>query len=139
VTWRLLRTEPRINIAIPIIGLPFESFRKYLRARAISLGYAFEPPIYPPSLRPLLESPPPEGCYKGKKILSIHGEVDTLVPMAQGKEDIQAVVDGAKEGDVEVWVQKGAGHVVTVEMARKTAEWVWKWAVQGDQTAPASL
>jgi len=99
------------------------------------LGYDFEPPLYPESLRPLLEAPPPEGCYKSKKILSIHGELDELVPIAQGQEDIQLVVDVAKQGDVEVWVQEGAGHVVTVEMVKKTAEWIWRWAVEAEQSA----
>jgi len=80
----------------------------------------------------------PEGCYRDKKILSIHGEKDTLVPIAQGREDIQAVVDGAEKGEVVVWEQEGAGHVVTVEMVKKTAEWIWRWAVDGGSSS-ASL
>lgn len=122
-----------MNIAIPIIGLPAESYTRYLSARTTSLGFAFTPPIYPPSLRPVLEAPVPERAYYGKKILTIHGEVDTLVPYAQGKGDIDAVEQRVTKGEMEVWIQEGAGHVVTVEMVKRTAEWVWKWAMEKDE------
>ncbi len=131
--------EPRINIAIPIIGLPFEAFTRYLSARAESLGFSFTPPIYPPSLRPVLEAPVSDRAYYGKKILSIHGERDTLVPYSQGKVDIDEVLRRAMKGEMEVWVQEGAGHVVTVEMVRKTAEWVWRWALSENKGMHASL
>jgi predicted esterase len=94
------------------------------------MGLAWAPPLYPPSIRPLLEAPARKGAYKGKKILSIHGEVDTLVPLKEGRRDIDEIVREAEEGDVEVWVVQGKGHVVTKEMVERTAEWVWRWAMK---------
>jgi predicted esterase len=130
-----LIVEPRINIAIPIIGLPWDVFRIYLQARAESMGLAFSPPLYPPALRPILESTRPDGCYKRKKILSIHGSIDNLVPYDKGERQIKQAQREAKEsgGEMEIYVQEGAGHVVTPEMIEKTAEWVWRWAVKGQQ------
>ncbi|KAK1922696.1 Alpha/Beta hydrolase protein [Papiliotrema laurentii] len=135
LTYRLLQIEPRINIAIPIIGLPWDVFRIYLQARAESMGLAFSPPLYPPALRPILESTRPDGCYKRKKILSIHGSIDNLVPYDKGERQIKQAQREAKEsgGEMEIYVQEGAGHVVTPEMIEKTAEWVWRWAVKGQQ------
>ncbi|CAD6572983.1 MAG: hypothetical protein TREMPRED_000703 [Tremellales sp. Tagirdzhanova-0007] len=139
VTWRLLREEPRINIAIPILGLPFESFARYVGARAIKLGFPFTPPTYPPSLRPLFESPVPHDAYVGKKILSLHGERDQLVPYHYGEADIETVLSRAAiKGEMEVWKQEGAGHVVTVEMVKRTAEWIWRWALSADVSMHAS-
>jgi len=132
VTWRLTRYEPRVNISIPIIGLPFEAFARYLGARAEQMGFAFEPPIYPPSLQPLFNDPVKPDAYTGKKILSIHGELDRLVPMAQGRAELDKIA--AENKDVEVWAQPGAGHVVSVEMMDRTAEWIWRWAMSHDAT-----
>lgn len=53
--------------------------------------------------------------------------MDTLVPYAKGKNNIDAIakeVKESQEGEMEVWVQEGKGHTVTVEMVKKTAEWV---------------
>ncbi|WVR08863.1 hypothetical protein IAU60_005922 [Kwoniella sp. DSM 27419] len=128
VTWRLLREEPRIKIGIPIIGLPFESFPKYMGPRAASLSIPFEPPTYPPSLRPLLEGEVDHTSYQGKKILSLHGAEDTLVPLEKGRADIDEVmrvVNASAGGRAELWSQDGAGHVCSPEMLRRTADWIW--------------
>lgn len=128
------RADPRVKIAVPIIGLPFEALHKYLGARALSLSLAFQPPIYPPSLKPFLEAPPPQGCYSGKRILGIHGADDTLVPIAQGREDIDNAARDARGGggEVAVWIQEGKGHMVSVEMVRQVTGWVWRWAIEGE-------
>lgn len=123
---------------MPIIGLPFEAYTRYLGARAVNMGFSFSPPIYPPSLKPLLEAPVSDDAYYGKKILTMHGEKDELVPYHQGKVDIDEVVRRSKKGEVEVWIQDGAGHVVTVKMIQRAAEWVWRWALCADKM-PASL
>jgi hypothetical protein len=126
-----LTAEPRISTAIPIIGLPWPSFPKYLRARALNMGLKWEPPLYPPSLKPVLETPRPEGAFAGKKILTIHGGEDTLVPFSQGEDDIEAIkreVEGSG-GEMEVWIKDGAGHVVTADMVERVGEWVWRHAL----------
>lgn len=112
---------------MPIIGLPFEAFGPYLGARAEQGGLAFAPPIYPSTLRPYIESPRPEGAYKGRKILSIHGEIDELVPYRFGKETIAEIQKAAPEGEVDVFVEQGKGHVCTPEMLRRAAAWFYRW------------
>ncbi|WVQ81181.1 hypothetical protein IAT38_003303 [Cryptococcus sp. DSM 104549] len=137
VTWRLAREEPRIKTLIPIIGLPFEAFPVYLRARASSLSppLPWEAPTYPPGLRPFFQGGKDgEGLegYEGKKILSLHGGADALVPIAQGRADLERIksfVEGKGKGEVVVDVQENVGHACTVEMLRKAAEWTWRWTL----------
>lgn len=97
------------------------------------MGLDFAPPLYPPGLKHVLETPPPEGCFKGKKILSIHGASDTLVPYDQGKahiSDIKRQVErGEAGGEMEVWLKNGAGHVVTTDMIERTGDWIWRHAL----------
>ncbi|KAK4689374.1 hypothetical protein P7C73_g716, partial [Tremellales sp. Uapishka_1] len=128
-TWLLLREDPRIQIGVPIIGLPFESYPRLMKARAESLGLEFKAPVYPPSLQTVLERPIPEGTYRGKKILTLHGRDDPLVPYAKGEAEIEYVQADAKAGDVDIWVQEWTGHVCTPEMVQKAAQWIWKWGL----------
>jgi dienelactone hydrolase len=128
-TWRLLRDDPTIRVAVPIIGLPVDAFAPYLGARAEAHGLAFTAPTLPPSLVPFLSIPEPEDAYSGKKILSIHGELDELVPYRFGKDKIAQIQKDAPEGYVEVFVESGFGHVCTPEMVRRTAEWFWRWGL----------
>lgn len=128
-TWRQLRTDSRIRVAAPIIGLPFEAFGPYLGARAEAGGLPFKPPTFPDSMRSYIESPTSEGAYEGKKILSIHGSLDELVPYRFGKDIIKGLIDKAPDGEVEVFVQDGKGHVCTPEMLRRASEWFWRWGL----------
>ncbi|WRT69279.1 uncharacterized protein IL334_006263 [Kwoniella shivajii] len=150
VAWRLLREEPRIKIGIPIIGLPFESFPKYMKPRAESMKIPFDPPTYPPSLLPLLEGDIDHSNYKGKKILTIHGGHDKLVPLDKGLKDIENVMnilnnqenanthgnarggDSGKElkGKGEIWIDEFTGHAVSKEMVEKTAQWIWEYGLK---------
>lgn len=95
------------------------------------MGFPWEPPIIPPTAAALLDLPVSPERYDGKKILSVHGADDTLVPYARGKGDLDAIQErlGA---DMEVWVVDGVGHRLTEEMTTRVAEWVWRWAVQED-------
>ncbi|OCF56102.1 hypothetical protein L486_06043 [Kwoniella mangroviensis CBS 10435] len=134
VAWRLLREEPRIRIGIPIIGLPFESFPKYMGPRAESLNIPFEPPTYPPSLVPVLEGDVDHSNYKGKKILTIHGGHDKLVPLEKGLKDIEKILDAVNDsegGKADIYVDDKTGHAVSKEMVWKTAEWVWEYGLRG--------
>ncbi|KAL7421065.1 hypothetical protein Q5752_003949 [Cryptotrichosporon argae] len=130
--WKILRDDPHINIGIPIIGLPFTSFTKYLSARATSMGFGGGPPLFPAALRDQVDAPSPAAAYRGKKILSLHGGADTLVPYAKGKDDLDAIV--AANENVDVWVQDGIGHACTTDMVRRAAEWVWTWAVKPEDS-----
>lgn len=124
-----LTPDPRIRIGAPIIGLPFEAFGAYLGARAVSQGLKWGPPTYPTSLVPLIQAPPLGEGYVGKKICSIHGGLDELVPYRFGKEKIAAVQAAAPRGDVDVFVQEGRGHVCTPEMLCRASEWFWRWGL----------
>lgn len=95
------------------------------------MGLEFAPPLYPPSLKPILEIPRRPGCHGGKKVLSIHGSIDTLVPFDQGRLQIEAAQREIEEqgGEMEVWVKENAGHVVTSDMVRRVGDWVWRFAL----------
>ncbi|TXT09115.1 hypothetical protein VHUM_02589 [Vanrija humicola] len=133
--WRLLAEEPRIRIGVPIIGLPPDSFVKYLSARAVSAGLKLAPPTFPASLRPWMEKKAKPGAYDGKKILTLHGAGDELVPYRYGQEDIRAVLAAAAEGEVEIWVQDGVGHICSPEMLGRTAQWFWRWGLSEPKQA----
>nr|ODO03828.1 hypothetical protein L204_00167 [Cryptococcus depauperatus CBS 7855] len=138
VTWKLLHDDPRVRIGIPIIGLPFESVPIYLQARAESSHppLRWEPPLYPPSLRMLIEPKRDERveqeCYGGKRILTMHGKEDTLVPYSRGEPDIKKIGMWVKKGGgiCVIDVQEKVGHVCTIQMMQKTAEWVWIYALK---------
>ena len=94
------------------------------------MGFTVEPPIYPPSLNRVLEAPIPKDCYIGKKILSIHGEVDPVVPYSGGEAEIKNVIDSVgPDGACEIIIQPGVGHEKTQYMVRRLAEWIYRWAV----------
>lgn len=120
---------------MPIIGLPFDAFGAYLGARAEQMGIPFAPPTYPPSLVNYISSPTPPEAYAGKKILSIHGELDELVPYRFGREVIAGMATRAPgmDGKVEAWVQPDRGHVCTPEMVVKAADWFWYWGLSADK------
>ncbi|ADV23076.1 hypothetical protein CNBF2720 [Cryptococcus gattii WM276] len=139
VTWKLLHDDPRVQIGIPIIGLPFESFPVYLRARALSQGLKWEPPVYPPSLKSFIEpvrNPVEEQQkYSGKKILSMHGKEDRLVPYGKGERDLRQIEkwveeDKSKGGVCAIDVQDNVGHVCSIQMLKKAVEWTWMYALR---------
>ncbi|WVQ73062.1 hypothetical protein IAR50_002625 [Cryptococcus sp. DSM 104548] len=144
VTWKLLHDDPRVRIGIPIIGLPFESLPKYLGARAINNGLSWGPPTYPPSLQRIIEpyrDPVLEQkAYAGKKILTMHGKEDKLVPFAKGEEDIKQIEkwteeEAEKGGICAIDLQENVGHVCTIEMLKKSAEWTWRYALVNEAGA----
>ena len=100
------------------------------------MGLSPSPPLYPSTLRPVLDVKRPEGAYAGKKILSIHGKVDNLVPYAQGAEEIeearieaQQPGKGGESGSLAVLVLDGVGHQLTTDAIQHTAEWIVRWAI----------
>ncbi|OWZ39271.1 hypothetical protein J010_04030 [Cryptococcus neoformans] len=139
VTWKLLHDDPRVQIGIPIIGLPFESFPIYLRDRALSQGFKWEPPLYPSSLKSFIEperNPVVEQQkYSGKKILSLHGKEDRLVPYGKGERELRQIEkwveeDKSQGGVCAIDVQDDVGHVCSIQMLRKAAEWTWIYALR---------
>jgi len=93
------------------------------------MGFKWGAPLYPPSLHDFFESPVPEGTYKGKKILTIHGEIDELVPYRVGGQEIERIqkeVKASPGGDMEIWIVEETGHVLTPKMVQRTADWVYQ-------------
>jgi predicted esterase len=90
------------------------------------------PPLFPPSLQSFFGNARKEGVWAGKRILTIHGGEDTLVPYAIGREEIYRVkqeVESDDQGQLRVEVMPGLGHVVTIDMVKMTAEWIWKYCL----------
>lgn len=92
------------------------------------MGLTWAPPLAPPSIQHLTDVPLEAERYTGKKILSIHGAADELVPIRQGQKDLDGIKALIGDG-LEVWVVDGVGHAVTAEMVKRTGEWVWRWAL----------
>lgn len=92
------------------------------------------PPLFPPSLLSFFQNTRKEGVFAGKRILTIHGGDDTLVPYPIGKDEIERVkreVESDEQGRMKVEVMPGLGHVVTTDMVKMTAEWIWKFCLTG--------
>ena len=105
-----------------------------MRERAEKNGLTWEAPSMPASLLSLLDRIDPDAKqyrstdamrnpYLGKKILSMHGGADKLVPYsccATFEERLEVGKDGFKE----IVVEGGKGHVVTDAMLSKLAEFL---------------
>lgn len=123
-------SDPRIRVGVPLIGLPPPSLEPCLGARAQGLGLEWAPPLFPPSLSGLLTSERPKGTYVGKRIMTIHGEADRLVPYSVGQAEIAEIQqeighERDADGKVVVKVIEGQGHIVTPDMVKMTAEFIW--------------
>ncbi|KZO92562.1 hypothetical protein CALVIDRAFT_530046 [Calocera viscosa TUFC12733] len=136
-TWIALANEPRITMAIPIIGSPKNA--NMYQSRAAERGVPFAPPFVPNSMVALMQrldpaSKPnklnePGNPYVGKKILVLAGAEDKLVPHSVGASYIDELEVGPS-GVKEVYVQPGTGHFPgTPEMQSKMVEFLWKYAL----------
>jgi len=98
--------------------------------RAEKAGIPFKPPTYPASVVELFKAPT-EDAYRNKKILTLHGADDPLVPFRQGQREIEQAQRNARggEGEVEIWSEAGVGHACTPTMVKKAAAWIWKWGL----------
>lgn len=81
------------------------------------------PRLLPAATVKYLCSPAPPGVYQGKKILSLHGELDQMIPPEFGDEAWKAIAPQLAAG--ERWWHERRGHVISEEMVQKTAQWFW--------------
>ncbi|KAL1409370.1 hypothetical protein Q8F55_003352 [Vanrija albida] len=123
--WRLLREEPRVRIAVPIISMSPEALGPNLVFRASQ--YGLDDPVYTAQVRRYLETPSVPGVYKGKKILSIHGGKDDLLPLDKSQPYLDVVIRENQANEVMIWVDPEAGHKISPAMVTKSAWWLWKW------------
>lgn len=113
VTWNMLAQEPRIQVAIPIVGttsltnLLIDRLAGYKSVSEIPEGT----PEWPKSLEKLyLERDEMLTHIKGKRILILNGEKDTIVPDKFSKEWIEKY---GPENDLTYYHQEDTGHFVS--------------------------
>lgn len=123
----MIREDPRVNIAVPICSLPSESLGRHLLWRVDSL--TDKSTYVPTAVRDFFRTNPPKGTYAGKKILSLHGGLDAMVPWQNGAKDWDAITAEMGAGEADRWVDEAYGHVVSQEMVRRAAEWFWRWGL----------
>jgi len=130
-TWIVAATDPRVKLAIPIIGCP--DYLKLMEPRAAAHGIAMRPPHFPESLLKVIRakaltalpytSEGPENPFLGKQVLVLSGGADTLVPWTAS----QAFVEGLEVGPAgtkEYIVYHDVGHAVPPPMCSAAAEFV---------------
>ncbi|KAF9226318.1 alpha/beta-hydrolase [Gyrodon lividus] len=132
-TWIALTREPRIRLAIPIIGCP--DYTKLISQRAEYTGVPFTPPYYPPQLKSYVDAYDPASFpfrandltnpFLGKRILVLSGANDKLVPWTASKEFVEGLEVG--EGVKRVVLQENAGHECTPAMIQEASLFVSEW------------
>ncbi|KAH7882421.1 hypothetical protein F5I97DRAFT_1939454 [Phlebopus sp. FC_14] len=132
-TWIALSREPRIQLAIPIIGCP--DYTKLLQSRAQSFGVPFAPPYYPPQLKAYVDTHDPaklsfremgpSNPFLGKKILALFGAKDELVPWAASSDFIEGLEVG--DGVKRIVFDENAGHECSAMMSKEAGLFVTEW------------
>ncbi|WVQ76914.1 hypothetical protein IAR50_006593 [Cryptococcus sp. DSM 104548] len=139
VAWKLLHDDSRIRLGIPIGGLPYESIAR----RLLYPGTHTLSPSLQKTLAPFVNFSLGEKAYSGKKVLTLHGKEDKIVPYAFGEDDIKLIEKWA-EHDIELGgvlassVQGNVGHVCTMQMVKMTAAWLWQYALVDPEMDDAS-
>jgi hypothetical protein len=138
VNWRLLKNDKRVRVAVPIIAVPADSLGNVHTARfAADKTLGTDNMYYPRATREFYEGKSAPGTYRGKKILALHGGIDSVVPPAFGQKDWDTViVPECGPGNAVQWIQPGRGHICTPEMVEKAAEWFYRWGVADISDAP---
>ncbi|KAJ7716811.1 Alpha/Beta hydrolase protein [Mycena maculata] len=129
-TWIAAATDPRVKIAIPIIGCP--DYLGLMVPRAEADGISVGPPHFPEGLLSLIRSEAlsalpytskgDENPFLGKNVLVLSGGRDPVVPWSAS----QAFVEGLEvgTGNKEYIVVPNAGHEVTPEMVKAAVEYI---------------
>lgn len=127
---KLWSTEPRLSVAIPIIGCP--DYLALMRGRAKASSLQFGPPILPDSLLEVIRRESPvstpvagRGPFFGKKILVLAGGKDVLVPWEFSESFVERIEVG-EEGVKKVLVYPEVGHAFTASMGEDVANFVWE-------------
>lgn len=147
--------EPRLRIAIPIIGCPdFHTLfsRRISKEHPSKSGHTEFDQVFPQSLLQVVKRTDPVQVvtriaqnggagpvgtrinpFWGKKILIMNGEDDQLVPGEYAKPFYQQLELGP-QGVKEMWVQPQMGHRCSPEMTDRAAAFLW---THGLSEAPA--
>lgn len=121
----MLREDPRVTVGVPIISLPSECLGTFLARPEPYASIA----LAPPAIHEYFFTPSEPEAYAGKKILTLHGELDRVIPISIGATWFSRIKAQAGEGEIVQTIQDGWGHVVTPEMVKLASEWVWRWGL----------
>jgi len=135
-TWIALTREPRIQLAIPIIGCP--DYTKLISQRAQLAGVPFEAPYYPLHLKAYVDACDPASFafqekdatnpFLGKRILVLSGAKDELVPWTASQEFVKGLEVG--NGVKKVVLEENTGHECSPTMIREAALFVMDWLIK---------
>ncbi|KAG8216433.1 Alpha/Beta hydrolase protein [Butyriboletus roseoflavus] len=135
-TWIALTREPRIQLAIPIIGCP--DYTKLISQRAQFHGISLEAPHYPLHLKAYVEAYDPASFafrekdvanpFLGKRILVLSGAEDKLVPWTASQEFVEGLEVGG--GVKKVVLEENVGHDCTPAMIQEAALFVRDWLAE---------
>jgi predicted esterase len=108
-----------------MITLPSEALGGLLTARVAKLKAQGINTYMPESIKQGFYNPTTQQ-YKGKKILSVHGKLDKLIPFRFAQPKLDEILAQDSSGkDIQQHIQEGKGHAVSPEMVSKAAEWVY--------------
>ncbi|KAI0749921.1 Alpha/Beta hydrolase protein [Daedaleopsis nitida] len=137
-TWITLKIDPRVKLGIPIIGCP--DYLTLIRSRAEQSSIPIGPPYFPDSFMVYLKRNDPaatphtaadaENPFRGKKILVLCGQEDTLVPWSASKQFVEELDVGEQEGGLKtVVVEPGVGHTCSPGMVKEAVRFLWRNAL----------
>jgi pimeloyl-ACP methyl ester carboxylesterase len=123
--------EPRVKLAIPIIGCP--DYLALMEPRAAAHGIGVGPPYFPESLLKVIRaraltalpytSKGAENPFLGKKVLVLSGGSDPVVPWAASEAFVEGLEVGPA-GTKEFIVFEGVGHMVPPPMVHAAVRFV---------------
>ncbi|PCH00950.1 Hypothetical protein PENO1_045630 [Penicillium occitanis (nom. inval.)] len=127
VTWDILAEDPRIQIAIIIVGSP--NLTDMLVDRLSQYKSVSDVPedtdLWPKSIEKLyLARDEKVKRIAGKKILILNGAVDDLVP---NKFTIPWMESSSENNDVTFVAQEEQGHALSYEMMQRIVDWLPQW------------
>lgn len=125
-TWIAGSRDERITHLCPIIGSP--STTRLLQDRAQKHGIPYAPPTFPLSLQQQLDKTDPlnldVSVWKGKHIQVISADKDQLVNYYDGATDLLVQKLKDESIPVQVHLEPGVGHTVTLPMVQCCAKWL---------------
>ncbi|CDO69097.1 hypothetical protein BN946_scf184992.g46 [Trametes cinnabarina] len=128
-TWIVLRNEPRIQVAVPIIACP--DYLALMTRRAKFHKLPVGPPYFPKPLLDLIQRADPAAApytasdgsnpFLGKKILVLSGQDDKKVPWNTAAKHFVEGLNVGERGVKEVVVEPGVGHEFSPAMVKECA------------------
>jgi hypothetical protein len=137
----MLGIDPRITVAIPIVGI--SDFLTLVESRLVDCNLPAE--VYLP--KPFFDTVARytkglDEKLKDKHILIINGEKDQLVKAKFNEPLIHSLrqIHSGKEGyDWDYYLVPGVGHEWCPEMIDRSVEWCDRWMIKADVNGESKL